>query len=60
AAHPADRLTVYAAAVRHLLTDPVLPPALLPADWPGEALRTGYAGYRRELTASMGLGAGVD
>ncbi|MFE5217714.1 MULTISPECIES: PaaX family transcriptional regulator C-terminal domain-containing protein [unclassified Streptomyces] len=60
AEHPADRLTVYAAAVRHLLTDPVLPPALLPADWPGEALRTGYAGYRRELTASMGLGAGVD
>ncbi len=46
--------------MRHLLTDPVLPPALLPADWPGEALRTGYAGYRRELTASMGLGAGVD
>ncbi|MEV5874668.1 PaaX family transcriptional regulator C-terminal domain-containing protein [Streptomyces sp. NPDC052101] len=51
---PADRLTAYAAAVRHLLTDPVLPPGLLPADWPGEALRTAYAGYQRELAASVG------
>ncbi|MGW1053250.1 PaaX family transcriptional regulator C-terminal domain-containing protein [Streptomyces sp. NPDC001118] len=51
---PADRLTAYAAAVRHLLTDPVLPPELLPADWPGEALRTAYAGYQRELAASVG------
>ncbi|MGQ5634907.1 MULTISPECIES: PaaX family transcriptional regulator C-terminal domain-containing protein [unclassified Streptomyces] len=50
---PADRLTAYAAAVRHLLTDPVLPPGLLPADWPGEALRTAYTGYQRELTASV-------
>lgn len=50
---PADRLTAYAAAVRHLLTDPVLPPALVPADWPGEALRTAYAGYRRELAATL-------
>ncbi|MEU6772537.1 PaaX family transcriptional regulator C-terminal domain-containing protein [Streptomyces sp. NPDC046759] len=51
---PAARLTAYAAAVRHLLTDPVLPPGLLPADWPGEALRTAYAGYQRELAASVG------
>ncbi|MFF7972585.1 PaaX family transcriptional regulator C-terminal domain-containing protein [Streptomyces sp. NPDC007905] len=54
AQHPADRLTAFAAAVRHLLTDPVLPPELLPADWPGEALRTAYAGYRRELGTSLG------
>ncbi|MGJ5749739.1 PaaX family transcriptional regulator [Streptomyces puniciscabiei] len=51
---PADRLTAYAAAVRHLLTDPVLPPGLLPADWPGETLRAAYAGYQRELAASVG------
>ncbi|AOR37551.1 PaaX domain-containing protein, C- domain protein [Streptomyces fodineus] len=51
---PADRLTAYAAAVRLLLTDPVLPPELLPAHWPGEALRTAYAGYQRELAASVG------
>ncbi|MFF5536780.1 PaaX family transcriptional regulator C-terminal domain-containing protein [Streptomyces cinerochromogenes] len=50
---PADRFTVYAAAVRHLLTDPVLPPELLPADWPGDALRTAYTGYRRELGAAL-------
>lgn len=52
--HPAVRLTAYAAAVRHLLTDPVLPAALLPADWPGEDLRTAYADYRRELAATLG------
>ncbi|MDO0928956.1 PaaX family transcriptional regulator C-terminal domain-containing protein [Streptomyces sp. TG1A-8] len=51
---PADRLTSFAAAVRHLLTDPVLPPELLPARWPGGALRTAYAGYQRELAASAG------
>ncbi|MCZ0205018.1 PaaX domain-containing protein, C- domain protein [Streptomyces sp. UMAF16] len=51
---PADRFTAYAAAVRHLLADPVLPPVLLPADWPGEELRTAYAGYRRNLGAGLG------
>ncbi|WP_225821549.1 PaaX family transcriptional regulator C-terminal domain-containing protein [Streptomyces naphthomycinicus] len=51
---PADRLTAYAAAVRHLLTDPVLPSGLLPSDWPGEALRTAYADYRSELAAALG------
>ncbi|MYV38047.1 PaaX domain-containing protein, C- domain protein, partial [Streptomyces sp. SID1328] len=52
ARHPADRLTAYAAVVRHLLTDPVLPAPLLPADWPGDALRVAYAGYQRELATS--------
>ncbi|MFI2204885.1 PaaX family transcriptional regulator C-terminal domain-containing protein [Streptomyces sp. NPDC020192] len=51
---PADRFTAYTAAVRHLLTDPVLPPELLPAHWPAEPLRTAYAAYQRELTASVG------
>ncbi|MFI9831516.1 PaaX family transcriptional regulator C-terminal domain-containing protein [Streptomyces sp. NPDC051913] len=46
---PADRFTAFAAVVRHLLADPVLPTDLLPADWPGTALRTAYADYRREL-----------
>lgn len=50
AEHPADRLAAFAAAVRHLLTDPVLPPPLLPVDWPGEALRAAYTAYQRELT----------
>lgn len=46
---PADRFTAFAAVVRHLLADPVLPTGLLPADWPGAALREAYADYRREL-----------
>ncbi|MFJ3718638.1 PaaX family transcriptional regulator C-terminal domain-containing protein [Streptomyces sp. NPDC090057] len=54
ARRPADRLTAFAAAVRHLLADPVLPAGLLPADWPGEALRAAYADYQRELSALLG------
>ncbi|MFB7495683.1 PaaX family transcriptional regulator C-terminal domain-containing protein [Streptomyces sp. NPDC056161] len=57
---PADRFTGFAAVVRHLLTDPVLPDALLPADWPGPALRAAYADYQRELTGTVhGAGAGA-
>jgi phenylacetic acid degradation operon negative regulatory protein len=48
---PAARLTAFAAVVRHLLADPVLPPDLLPADWPGPALRAAYADYQREMTS---------
>lgn len=44
---------VAAAAVRHITADPLLPPALLPADWPGTSLRALYddyeAAYRRTL-----------
>ncbi|MFI1165721.1 PaaX family transcriptional regulator C-terminal domain-containing protein [Streptomyces sp. NPDC020801] len=50
---PADRFTALAAVVRHLLADPVLPAALLPADWPGPALRAAYTDYQRELTEEM-------
>lgn len=39
------RFTIAAAMVRHLLTDPALPAALLPADWPGQRLRDGYASF---------------
>ena len=39
------RFTIAAAMVRHLLTDPVLPAALLPAGWPGQELRDGYADF---------------
>ncbi|KUL54912.1 PaaX domain-containing protein, C- domain protein, partial [Streptomyces sp. NRRL F-4489] len=35
AATPADRFTAAAAVLRHLVTDPLLPDPLLPADWPG-------------------------
>lgn len=48
ARRPADRLTAFAAVVRHLLADPVLPGELLPADWPGAALRDAYRDYQSE------------
>ncbi|MCK1796232.1 PaaX domain-containing protein, C- domain protein [Streptomyces sp. XM4193] len=46
---PAERFTLAAASVRHLLADPVLPEALLPPDWPAEALRSAFRYYRREV-----------
>jgi phenylacetic acid degradation operon negative regulatory protein len=48
AGSPADRLTAFAAVVRHLLADPVLPSELLPDHWPGAALRDAYTDYQRE------------
>ncbi|MDT0380131.1 PaaX family transcriptional regulator C-terminal domain-containing protein [Streptomyces sp. DSM 42041] len=45
----ADRFTVSAAALRHLLADPVLPAALLPGDWPGAGLRLRYDTFEGEL-----------
>jgi phenylacetic acid degradation operon negative regulatory protein len=44
------RFVVAAAMVRHLLTDPMLPAELLPADWPGARLRTAYTDFAGELT----------
>lgn len=49
-ADPADKFTTAAAAVRHLLRDPVLPPELLPPAWPGPHLRRRYVAYQAELT----------
>lgn len=46
---PADRLTVAAAVVRHLRSDPALPPELLPAGWTADALRSAYSAYQTEL-----------
>ena len=51
--------TVSAAVFRHLLIDPVLPPELLPTDWPGDALRDRYAAFdadfRQQLTDRLDL-----
>ncbi|WP_432136150.1 MULTISPECIES: PaaX family transcriptional regulator C-terminal domain-containing protein [unclassified Streptomyces] len=52
-AAPADRFTAFAAVVRHLLADPVLPDRLLPADWPGTDLRAAYAAYRAEVMRAV-------
>ncbi len=43
----ADAFVAGAAALRHIGSDPLLPPALLPSDWPGESLRHEYAHYQR-------------
>ena len=48
----AERLTVAAAVVRHLRTDPALPPDLLPRDWVAGELRAAYAAYQKELVAT--------
>lgn len=45
------RFVAAAGIVRHLLTDPVLPDELLPADWPGTQLRTAYTDFAAELAA---------
>lgn len=45
----AERFTVSAAALRHLLADPVLPGTLLPAHWPGADLRRRYDAFETEL-----------
>ncbi|MET9833080.1 PaaX family transcriptional regulator C-terminal domain-containing protein [Streptomyces sp. NPDC006385] len=58
ARHPSERFTAFAAVVRHLLADPVLPPELLPPDWPGERLRAAYADYRREMSDAARARAG--
>jgi phenylacetic acid degradation operon negative regulatory protein len=50
----ARRFTLAAAIARHLRTDPVLPPKLLPSDWPGPALRRAYRGYETELNRLLG------
>ncbi len=46
-----SRFVVAAAMVRHLLTDPVLPTELLPAEWPADRLRAAYADFAGVLVA---------
>ena len=38
-----------AVALRHVRADPLLPDALLPADWPGAELRSAYLAYERRF-----------
>ncbi len=44
------RFVVAAAMVRHLLSDPMLPAELLPAEWPGAQLRISYNDFATELS----------
>jgi phenylacetic acid degradation operon negative regulatory protein len=54
------RFRAAAAIVRHLLTDPVLPKELLPAQWPGADLRKAYADFAAELGARRDEGQLVE
>jgi phenylacetic acid degradation operon negative regulatory protein len=48
----ADAFVAGAAALRHIGSDPLLPDALLPPDWPGVALRAEYTRYQRGFDAT--------
>lgn len=54
----AGRFAVAAAILRHLLADPLLPGPLLPAEWPGDALRAAYGAFEAEFRAAVLDGAG--
>ncbi|MER5318363.1 PaaX family transcriptional regulator C-terminal domain-containing protein [Streptosporangium roseum] len=51
AATISDRFALAAAALRHLLADPLLPAGLLPGDWPGDGLRHRYDLFEAEFGA---------
>ncbi|MGP4003840.1 PaaX family transcriptional regulator C-terminal domain-containing protein [Streptomyces sp. 8N706] len=56
---PAAKFTAAAAILRHLLADPLLPTALLPAaDWPGGDLRRSYEAFHEEMRAVLHEHAG--
>lgn len=45
------RFAAATALVRHLRTDPALPPELAPPDWPADAMHAAYFEYRAQLLA---------
>ena len=49
----ADGFVLAAAALRHLVTDPLLPPELEPDGWPAFALRRAYADYLTDYQAGL-------
>ena len=50
---PEPSFRLAAAVVRHLWDDPLLPAVLLPADWPGDGLRSAYDGYEAAFQAAL-------
>jgi phenylacetic acid degradation operon negative regulatory protein len=55
-----DRFTVATAIVRHLLTDPVLPPELQPRPWNAERVHVAWAAYQEEFVAIPEVGDGSE
>ena len=50
----ADGFVLSADVLRHVQADPLLPPALLPPDWPGPHLRTTYDRYDAAYRTTLG------
>jgi phenylacetic acid degradation operon negative regulatory protein len=54
-----ERFILAAAVLRHFVADPLLPPELLPPEWPGDALRARYedfdAAFQSVLRAHIGV-----
>ncbi|MHB1486539.1 MAG: PaaX family transcriptional regulator C-terminal domain-containing protein [Acidimicrobiales bacterium] len=48
-----DAFVLAAAVVRHLATDPLLPPELLGPDWPGQAVRQAYDAYEKSFQSVL-------
>ena len=55
AATIAERFTLAAAVLRHLLNDPLLPAALLPPDWPGPDLRALYERFESDFAELLAV-----
>lgn len=55
-----DGFMATAEALRHLLTDPCLPAELLPADWPGDALRARHDEFNASFAQRLRDYAGAD
>jgi phenylacetic acid degradation operon negative regulatory protein len=49
----APAFVIGAATARHLRRDPLLPPELLPAGWPGDELRQRYADYTEAMNHAI-------
>lgn len=56
----ASTFILAAAVLRHFLADPLLPPELLPPDWPGTRLRTRYEDFDAHFVLTLRKHIGVD
>ena len=56
----ASTFILAAAVLRHFLADPLLPPELLPGDWPGARLRARYEDFDKHFVATLRKHIGVE
>jgi len=56
----ASTFILAAAVLRHFLADPLLPAELLPADWPGDRLRSRYEEFDRGFMTVLRAHLGID